>query len=134
MTFDTSDPGRAKPVATVTTLPEGVIAVDETDRLIASDKVAGTAVYDPKGQRLGTVHNFMVDKVSGQAAYAVLSFGGFLGLGERFYPLPWPALRYAPEHGGYVVDLDKVTSPGATPIMPATSMAITVSATGCNGD
>lgn len=83
------------------------VAIDETDRLIASDKVAGTAVFDPKGERLGSVYNFMVDKVTGQVAYAVMSFGGFLGLGERFYPLPWKALRYDPGRGGYVVDLDR---------------------------
>lgn len=85
------------------------VATDETDRLIASDKVAGTAVFDARGQRLGAVYNFMVDKVSGQVAYAVISFGGFLGLGERFFPLPWKALSYDPALGGYVVDLDKST-------------------------
>ena len=84
-----------------------VMAIDETDRLIASDKVAGTAVYGRDGERLGSVYNFMVDKVSGQVAYAVMSFGGFLGLGERFHPLPWKALTYRPERGGYEVDLDR---------------------------
>ncbi len=83
------------------------VAIDETDRLIASDKVAGTEVFDRDGTRLGTVYNFMVDKVTGQVAYAVMSFGGFLGLGERFHPLPWKALTYDPERGGYVVDLDR---------------------------
>ncbi len=83
------------------------VATDETDRLIASDKVEGTAVFDSKGQRLGSVYNFMVDKITGQVAYAVMSFGGFLGLGERFYPLPWKSLSYDPARGGYVVDLDK---------------------------
>ncbi len=86
-----------------------VVAVDETDRLIASDKVAGTEVFDRGGKRLGTVYNFMVDKVTGQVAYAVMSFGGFLGLGERFHPLPWKALTYDPGRGGYVVDLDRET-------------------------
>jgi hypothetical protein len=84
---------------------EGV-ATDETPRLIASDKVEGTPVYDGTGRHLGTVHNFMVDKVSGQVAYAVLSFGGFLGFGEAYHPLPWNALTYSVELGGYVVDID----------------------------
>ena len=87
---------------------EGV-AIDETDRLIASDKVAGTEIYDRSGERIGSVYNFMVDKVSGQVAYAVMSFGGFLGLGERFYPLPWKALTYDPARRGYVVDMDRAT-------------------------
>ena len=70
------------------------IAVDETRRLIASNKVEGTAVYNRTGEQLGTVFNFMVDKVSGQVAYVVMSFGGFLGMGESYHPLPWKALTY----------------------------------------
>ena len=58
------------------------IAVNETRRLIASNKVEGTAVYNRAGEQLGTVFNFMVDKISGQVAYVVMSFGGFLGMGE----------------------------------------------------
>ena len=80
---------------------------DENDRLIASNKVEGTAVYNRQGDRLGTVHNFMVDKRSGQAEYAVMSFGGFLGMGESYHPLPWKVLTYDTNQGGYVVDLDK---------------------------
>lgn len=79
----------------------------ETGRLIASDKVEGTAVYNTQGERLGSVYNFMVDKRSGQVEYAVMSFGGFLGIGDDYYPLPWKALKYDTTLGGYVVDLDK---------------------------
>jgi len=89
------------------------IAIDETPRLIASNKVEGTAVYDRTGRHLGAVHNFMVDKVSGQVAYAVLAFGGFLGLGETHHPLPWKALTYSTELGGYVVDIDPGLLAGA---------------------
>jgi hypothetical protein len=63
-------------------------ATNETRDLIASDKVEGTAVYNGTGDRLGTVYNFMVDKHSGQVAYAVLSFGGFLRMGSSYHPLP----------------------------------------------
>jgi hypothetical protein len=80
---------------------------DETMRLIASDKVEGTAVYSRQGDRLGTVHNFMVDKYTGQVAYAIMSFGGFLGMGESYHPLPWRVLKYDVTQGGYVVDIDK---------------------------
>lgn len=79
----------------------------ETDRLIASDKVEGTNVYNHQGERLGTVRRFMVDKKSGQVEYAVLGFGGLFGLGEDYYPLPWQMLTYDVRHGGYVVNLDK---------------------------
>ena len=89
------------------------VAIDETDRLIASNKVEGTAVYNRQGERLGTVHNFMVDKFTGQVAYAVMSFGGFLGMGESYHPLPWRVLTYDTNMGGYVVDLDKSKLQGA---------------------
>ena len=75
--------------------------------LIASDRVEGTAVYNRQGERLGKISNFMVDKRSGQVRFAVLSFGGFLGMGHDHYPLPWSMLTYDTEQGGYVVDLDK---------------------------
>jgi hypothetical protein len=84
----------------------GGAAIAETDRLIASDKVEGTAVYNRQNERLGTVLNFMVDKASGRVAYAVMSFGGFLGMGESYHPLPWRMLTYDMAKGGFVVDLD----------------------------
>ena len=64
----------------------GAVAADETDRLIASNKVEGTAVYNRTRERLGEIYNFMVDKYSGQVAYAVMSFGGFLGIGGKISP------------------------------------------------
>lgn len=92
--------------ATATTTGGGTV-IEETDRLIASDKVEGTAVYNRQGERLGTVHNFMVDKSTGRVAYAVMSFGGFLGMGESYHPLPWRVLNYDTSQGGFVIDLDK---------------------------
>jgi sporulation protein YlmC with PRC-barrel domain len=61
--------------------------------LIAADKVKGTNVYNPEGEKLGTVDDVMIDKVSGKAIYAVMSFGGFLGIGEKYHPLPWSSLN-----------------------------------------
>lgn len=78
-----------------------------TGDLIASDRVEGTAVYARNGDRLGTIKNFMVGKRSGQVEYAVMSFGGFLGIGDDRYPLPWKQLDYHPDYGGYVVDVTK---------------------------
>ncbi len=77
------------------------------NRLIASNRVEGTAVYDRQGEKLGRIENFMVDKVSGRAEYAVMSFGGFLGIGDDHYPIPWSKLTYDTDKGGYVVDLDR---------------------------
>jgi PRC-barrel domain len=90
-----------------TTTAAGTVATDETDRLISSDKVVGTAVYNRRGEHLGSVYNLMIDKHSGQVAYAVMSFGGFLGMGESYHPLPWRVLTYDTRLGGYVVDLDR---------------------------
>jgi hypothetical protein len=81
--------------------------IDETHRLIASNKVEGTTVYNRQGEKLGSVYNFMVDKRSGKVEYAVMSFGGFLGMGDSYHPLPWNVLTYDTGRGGYVVDLDK---------------------------
>ena len=61
----------------------------ETDSLIGSDKVEGTAVYGRDGRNIGSVQRVMIDKRSGKVAYAVVSFGGFLGMGEDYYPMPW---------------------------------------------
>ena len=83
------------------------MATDETDRLISSDKAVGTAVYNRQAEHIGSVYNLMIDKYSGQVAYAVMSFGGFLGIGESYHPLPWKKLTYDPRLGGYVVDLDR---------------------------
>ena len=90
----------------ITTGGKGV-AVNETERLIASDKVEGTAIYTRGGEHIGSVYTVMIDKYSGQVAYAVMSFGGFLGIGERFHPLPWKALDYDPGLGGYVADVTR---------------------------
>jgi sporulation protein YlmC with PRC-barrel domain len=75
--------------------------------LIAADKVDGTAVYNFAGDKLGTVEDIMIDKVSGRAIYAVMSFGGFLGLGEKHHPLPWSTLKYDAKKGGYLINMDK---------------------------
>jgi len=83
------------------------VATDEINRLIASNKVEDTAVYNRDGEKLGSIYNFMVDKRSGQVEYAVLQFGGLFGLGSDYYPLPWNVLTYETDQGGYVVDLDK---------------------------
>lgn len=82
------------------------LAMDETDRLIASNKVEGTAVYGRNGEKLGTVHNLMIDKYSGQVEYAVLKYSsGFLGFGEEYCPLRWRELHYDRRDQGYRVDM-----------------------------
>jgi hypothetical protein len=88
---------------------EAVMATNESEmgNLIGSDKVEGTAVYGADRQKIGSIKRVMIDKVSGKVSYAVLSFGGFLGIGDDYYPLPWQSLKYDTQLGGY---LSNVTS------------------------
>ena len=79
----------------------------ETGSLIASDKVEGTAVYGTDQNKIGELERVMIDKLSGKVAYAVVSFGGFLGMGEDYYPLPWSTLKYDTSLGGYRVGFTK---------------------------
>ena len=83
------------------------LETDETHRLISSEKVDGTAVYNPAGDRLGTVHHLMIEKYNGRVEYAVMSFGGFLGIGESYHPLPWRLMSYDTRLEGYVVNIDR---------------------------
>jgi len=81
------------------------MAERETTNLIGSDKVEGTAVYGADDQRIGSIERVMIDKISGKVAYAVLGFGGFLGIGNDHYPLPWQSLKYDTNLGGYVTGI-----------------------------
>jgi sporulation protein YlmC with PRC-barrel domain len=74
---------------------------------IPATKVNGTAVYNPTGDRLGEIDDVMIEKRSGHVVFAVMSFGGLLGIGEKFHPLPWEVLKYDTNKDGYVVNLDK---------------------------
>jgi hypothetical protein len=81
-------------MATATTHPN--------HQLISSEDVEGTNVYGLKGTKIGEIDHLMIDKVSGNVRYAVMSFGGFLGLGHSHYPVPWGALKYDTNLGGYI--------------------------------
>ena len=81
--------------------------------VISSDRVEGTTVYNAGGERLGSIDDLMIDKLSGQVRYAVLEFGGFLGMGKDRYPIPWSMLKYDTAQEGYVVPLQKETLEGA---------------------
>ncbi|WP_460449102.1 PRC-barrel domain-containing protein [Alsobacter sp. SYSU BS001988] len=74
-------------------------------RLIASDRVEGSRVFNKHGQRIGTIKRLMIDKTSGNVAYAVMTIGGLIRLGKRVHILPWSALRYDPVLGGYRTNL-----------------------------
>lgn len=94
-------------------LTQEELVVNETISLIAADKVEGTPVYNADDEKLGTVDKLMIDKVSGKVSYAVMSFGGFLGMGENYHPLPWDALTYDVDKDGYVISLTREQLEGA---------------------
>jgi sporulation protein YlmC with PRC-barrel domain len=74
-------------------------------QLISSEDVEGTDVYGVDGKKVGEIDHLMIDKVSGRVTYAVISFGGFVGLGHSHYPVPWAALKYDPKLGGYITGI-----------------------------
>lgn len=82
----------------------------ETVSLIGSDKVQGTAVFGANGESIGSIERVMIEKVSGRVSYAVVSFGGFLGIGDDYYPVPWPSLKYNVDLGGYqtMIPIDQI--------------------------
>lgn len=82
-------------------------ALDYAHELISSRRVEGTSVHDNAGHKLGTVHSVMIDKRSGQVAYALMAFGGVLGVGSHIYPIPWEALTYDVDLDGYRVGMTR---------------------------
>jgi hypothetical protein len=105
------------------TMEHAMESIDETTSLISSTKVNGTNVYNTDGDRLGEIHDVMIDKRSGRIAYAVMSFGGFLGIGERYHPLPWSTMKYDTRQRGYVVGLTIDQLKGAPSFAAAESPA-----------
>src|SRR5437870_6808174 len=73
--------------------------------LVASDRVEGTPGRRANGEKIGTIQRLMIDKLSGSVAYAVLSFGGFLGMAQKHAPIPWARLKYDPTLGAYQLEL-----------------------------
>jgi len=80
--------------------------------LVAADKVQGTKIYNTAGDNLGSVDDIMIDEKSGVIAYAIMSVGGFLGIGSRYYPLPWSMLRFDAHIGGYVANIERAQLEG----------------------
>lgn len=81
--------------------------VERDHKLILGSRVEGTPVFNKSGETIGHIDDLSIERVSGKVVYAIMSFGGFLGIGEKFHPIPWSLLDYDVERGGYVVPLDK---------------------------
>jgi hypothetical protein len=94
-------------------------AAQETGNLIASEKVEGTNIYNAAGDNLGAVHDLMIDKATRKVAYALISFGGFLGIGNQYHPLPWSFLKNDTNVAGYV----SISTKGSWKAVPHTTSA-----------
>jgi sporulation protein YlmC with PRC-barrel domain len=79
--------------------------IEDNRDLISADRVTGTNVYDADGTKIGSIDSVMLTKHGGKVAYAIMSFGGFLGIGEKYHPLPWQSLDYDTDLGGYRVPM-----------------------------
>ena len=78
-------------------------------RAIRASKVTGTTVYNNEGSSIGTVEDIVLDKTSNRIMFAVVGFGGFLSMGEKYHPVPWALLNYDKDKGGYIVPMTKDT-------------------------
>jgi len=88
-------------------------SVDSEHRLILGSRVEGAPVFNRAGETIGHIDDLSIERLTGRTVYAIMSFGGFLGIGEKFHPIPWGLLEYDVERGGYVVPLDKAELKGA---------------------
>ena len=76
-------------------------------RLMGADTLIGNDVYNTTEEDLGDIKEIMLDVASGRVAYAVLSFGSFLGLGEKLFAVPWQALKLDTANKRFILDIDK---------------------------
>lgn len=75
--------------------------------IVSSEDVIGVDVMNPKGESLGTIEALMLNKVEGTVAYVVLSFGGFLGMGDKLFAMPWSAFSYNEKEDCFILSIDK---------------------------
>ncbi|AVP95205.1 MULTISPECIES: PRC-barrel domain-containing protein [Aeromonas] len=73
-------------------------------RVLSASTLSGDDVYDPRGEKLGSIKELMLDIENGKVCYAVLSFGGFLSLGEKLFAVPWSALKVDTENKRFIMD------------------------------
>ena len=93
-------------MATEDMMVEKERVIDPAHELISSRRVEGTPVWSRNDGKLGTIHSLMIEKRTGKVAYALLSFGGFLGIAGRVHPIPWDMLTYDVDFDAYMVDID----------------------------
>jgi sporulation protein YlmC with PRC-barrel domain len=78
-------------------------------RTLGARTLVGDPVVDREGQAIGRIEELMVDVATGRVAYAVLSFGGFLGIGDKLFAIPWSQLVVDESRKRFVIDVAKDT-------------------------
>ena len=81
--------------------------------LMGADTLLGNDVYNGAGENLGAIKEFMIDMAAGRIGYAVLSFGGFLGMGDRLFAVPWQALKLDTANKRFTLNVSKEKLKGA---------------------
>jgi sporulation protein YlmC with PRC-barrel domain len=81
--------------------------------LMGADTLIGNDVYNKDGDNLGDIKEFMIDMASGKIAYAVLSFGGLFGMGDKLFAVPWPALKLDTANKRFTLAVSKDVLKGA---------------------
>lgn len=81
----------------------------DTSKVMAATTLVGNSVRNPEGEDLGRIEDFVIDLEEGVIAYAVLSFGGFLGMGDKLFAVPWSALSLDPDEKQFILDVDRDT-------------------------
>ncbi len=82
-------------------------ATDQATRVLAAKRLMNEPVRNRQGEDVAGVEDYIIDLNSGCVQYAVLSSGGFLGMGEKLFAVPWPAMRLDTERHCFVLDVDK---------------------------
>jgi hypothetical protein len=81
---------------------------------MAADTLQGDSVVNPKGDKLGTIEDIMLDVPGGRIAYSVLSFGGIMGMGDKLFAIPWSALTLDADNKCFVLDISQDQLKNAT--------------------
>jgi sporulation protein YlmC with PRC-barrel domain len=79
----------------------------DNPRVLSASTIIGDKVVNTAGEQLGSITELMIDLDEGRIAYAVLSFGGILGMGNKLFAIPWEALRIDTENHAFILDIDK---------------------------
>jgi sporulation protein YlmC with PRC-barrel domain len=86
---------------------------DHSNNIVKSAEVIGVTVKNPEGDKLGKIEEIVLDKLSGQVHYVVLSFGGILGMGDKFFAFPWKSISYSKDDKSFILNVSKDKLKGA---------------------